>query len=168
MPKPIRLDLPYPSVDCICKDPKSAGIISSAYAGHHGELTAILQYIYHAFYFEKAGEDETAAVLDGIAIAEMHHFEILGAMLLRLGTDPVYTICPPFKCNFYNTSHIAYSKTRQKMLLDDLAGELYAVESYERMLSELTSEQVAAVIERIKMDEELHVKALKKELSRYC
>lgn len=167
MKKTIKLDLPYPSIEHLEEDYKSARIISSAYAGMHSELGAVLQYVYHAFYFEKAGDEQTADILDGIAIAEMRHLEILGATLLKLGADPVFTACPPFKNNFYNTSKIAYSKTRQKMLLDDLSGEIYASENYGKMLEELTNEQVAAIIARIKLDEELHIKVLKERLSCY-
>lgn len=168
MPKPIRVDLPYPQIKNFCPDPKSVRIISSAYAGAHGELTAILQYIYHAFHFANIGEEGTAGVLEGIAISEMQHFDMLGTMLLSLGADPVYTACPPYKSNFYNTSVISYSKTAQKMLMDDLSGEIYAAESYGRMLDRLTNEEVAAVIARIKLDEELHIKVLKCELARFC
>lgn len=168
MKKAIRLDLPYPSTDCLREDYKSARIISPAYAGLHGELGAILQYAYHALYFDRAGDEQTADILDGIAIAEMRHLEILGKTLLKLGADPVYTACPPFKSNFYNTSQIAYSKTKQKMLLDDLSGEIYASETYGKMLNELCNEQVAAIIARIKLDEDLHVKVLKERLSCYC
>lgn len=161
MPKPIELDLPYPSIDCVTEDLKSAAIIAPAYAGMHGELTAVLQYIYHTFYFEKDCEIKTAEVLEGIAVAEMHHMDMLGGLLLNLGVDPVYTVRPPYKCNFYNTSCISYSKTVQKMLMDDLSGEIYAVETYGKMLCDLRNEQVAAVIARIKLDEELHIKILR-------
>lgn len=168
MKKSVKLDLPYPSLDCICEDYKSVRIISPAYASAHGELAVILQYAYHALYFDESGDEETANLLDGIAITEMHHLEILGSTLLKLGADPVYTACPPFKNNFYNTSKIAYSKTKQKMLLDDLAGEIYASESYGKMLDELCNERVAAIIARIKLDEDLHIKVLKERLSCYC
>ena len=42
MPTEIRLSLPYPSIEGIGEDYRSAAIISPAYAGMHGELTAIL------------------------------------------------------------------------------------------------------------------------------
>ena len=39
MLKPIQLDLPYPSLDCITCDLKSAQIVFPAYASAHSELT---------------------------------------------------------------------------------------------------------------------------------
>lgn len=165
--KIIKVDLPYPSMENVTEDVKSARIIASAYAGSHGELSAILQYVYHAFYFEKNGDEDTAEILDRIAMAEMHHLEIIGKLLLKLGADPIYTACPPYKNSYYNTSQISYSKTRQKMLMDDLSGEIYAVESYKKMLDLLTNEDVSAIIQRIMLDEELHVKVLKTELEKF-
>ena len=168
MVRPIIVDLPYPSLECIEKDIESARIISSAYAGLHSELSAILQYIYHHYFFDECGDSETADVLIGISLAEMRHFEILGALLLRLGVDPVFTRNPPYKYDFYNTSCISYSKTAHKMLLDDISGEMVAIKTYEQMIDCLTNERVQAVIARIVLDEEIHVKMLKEQLKKYC
>lgn len=163
--KPIQLDLPYPPLDCIGCDLQSAKIIFPAYTSAHSELTAILQYIYHSFRFGCKCDRETADILVGIAIAEMHHFDILGEMLLRLGVDPVYTTgLPATPFNFYSTCAVSYSKSVRKMLMDDLSGEIYAAESYDKMLCKLCNEDVAAVIARIKMDEELHVQILKERM----
>ena len=46
------------------------------------------------------------------------------------------------------------------MLLDDISGEITAINSYKDMEKKLP-ENVAAIIARIRLDEELHVKALK-------
>ena len=164
--KPICLDLPYPPLDCIGCDLQSARIIFPAYATAHGELTEVLQYIYHSFRFGCLEDRQTAETLAGIAVAEMRHFDILGEMLLRLGVDPVYTTdLPGTPFNFYSASAVSYSKTPKKMLMDDLSGELCAVQTYGRMLSRLCNEDVAAVIARIKMDEELHVQVLKERMN---
>lgn len=155
-----KVDLPYPSLDSIEPDAISAKIISPAYSGQESELTAVMQYVYHHFYFEE-GWEEIANGLMKIAIAEMEHFEILGKLLLKLGVDPVYTWCPPLKWNFYNTGSVSYTKTPQKMLMDDITGELLAIKEYEKMISCLQNEEVSAVIARIILDEQLHVKILK-------
>ena len=166
MLKPIQLDLPYPSLDCITCDLKSAQIVFPAYASAHSELTAILQYIYHSFNFKGRCDNETADTLEGIALAEMHHLDILGSMLLKLGADPVYVSSyPPTGFNFYSSSAVSYSKSVRKMLMDDLSGELCAIEGYNKILCHLCNEEVAAVITRIKLDEELHVKILKERMN---
>lgn len=168
MVRPIIVDLPYPSLEGIEKDFASAKIIASAYAGLHSELSAILQYVYHHYFFDECGNSETADTLIGISIAEMRHLEVLGALLLKLGMDPIFTRNPPYRFDYYNTSCISYSKTTHKMLLDDISGEMVAIKGYEQMLDCLKNERVQAVISRIILDEELHVKALKEQLNKFC
>lgn len=157
----IEVNLPYPDLDCIEKDVKSAELLSNAYCGNYGELTAILQYNYHCYYFNEAGDTETAKLLRDISCAEMHHFEIIGKTLLKLGVDPVFTRFLPYRCNYYNTSYVSYSKSPYKMLLDDINGELKAIDDYGFVISKLCNEQVSSVISRIILDEELHIKVLK-------
>jgi bacterioferritin len=158
---PLVIDLPYPNFECIEQSVYNAMVITPAYAGLHGELSAILQYTYHFFYFEEYNYKDISEVLFRISLAEMEHLEILGKLLLKLGVDPVFSMCPPYQYNFYNTSKINYNKTPQKMLLDDISGELSAINEYENMMKRLKSEEVSAVISRIILDEQLHVKALK-------
>lgn len=161
MDRPITVELPYPKTDNITRDLEAARIIAPAYASAHSELTAILQYIYHHFNFDALGEDKIASTLIGISVAEMRHLDILGSLLLKLGADPVFTRMPPYKCDFFSACAVSYSKTPKKMLMDDISGELLAINDYNEMLKRLCNEDVAAVISRIILDEELHVKVLK-------
>ena len=96
MTKPISVALPYPSLDGIGEDKKSAALLGSAYAGRHGELKSILQYIYHYFFFKKLGDEKSAQTVLGIAVSEMRHLEILGELMLKLGADPVFYRPAPF------------------------------------------------------------------------
>ncbi len=169
--KSIAVDLPYPVPGNICKNLKVARALSVPYAGFHGELNAILQYVYHAFYFKTRGDGKTAQLLLGIAITEMEHLEMLGELILRLGGDPVYAAGTPFECTFYSASAVSYSKTPQKMLLDDISGELIASREYENLAKRICNEDIGALLTRIKMDEDLHALVLKdrlKELESSC
>lgn len=163
--KPLIADLPYPDTSVLTPDIYSGRLISFAYATQYGELSAVLQYTYHAVNFSLFSE-ETASLLQSISIAEMLHFKLLAKAMLHLGVNPVFTANPPQKSNFFNTSDIYYSTTREKMLLDDITGELNAIANYKKMISLLKNEQVAAIIERIVLDEELHVAALQQAIKR--
>ena len=164
MIKPISVALPYPPINGIGQDKKSAALLGSAYAGRHGELKAILQYIYHYFFYKKLGDEITAKTVLGIALAEMKHLEILGELMLELGADPVLYRMTPFGREEAITN-VSYSKTKEKMLMDDIAGELVAINEYNKIVEALNNERVEAVLKRIVIDEELHVKALKERLS---
>ncbi len=166
MVKPIALSLPYPSVENIEKNLKTASRISILYAGKHGELNATLQYVYQYFYFNEFKEKEIAQTLMGIAVSEMRHIEMLGELILALGQSPVYAECLPYRCNFYSSSSVSYSTNAEKMLMDDIAGEMLAVNDYDKAVNEILDQQVQAILLRIKLDEELHIKVLKDALSK--
>ena len=170
MVKRLAVNMPYPDTDGIKRDEKIARIISPAYASLSGELNAVMQYVYHYFNFKISDDADNADVMLGIALAEMNHLEKLGELLITLGVDPVYTAYPPYKTDFYSTRGISYSKTAVKMLLDDIAGELAAINEYQKILDKIpktdNGERVGAIIYRIIIDEELHVKILKDALKK--
>lgn len=161
---PLRVDLPYPSLDELQPDLAAARIVAPAYAGIYiSECNAVFQYSYHHLYFDNLKMPDYAYVLENISISEMIHFEILGKMLLKLGIDPIFSSNPPGR-NFYNTSRIAYSKTPSKMLIDDISAEIAAINDYQNMIKRLKNEQVSAVLQRIVLDEMLHLEEFKRLL----
>ncbi len=157
----LQVDLPYPFTQQFTQDPVAARLLAPAYASLHGELTALLSYIYHSFYFEKCNRAELAKTASSIAICEMQHFRLLGQAILALGTDPVFTQSFTFPQWNYRTAAISYSKNPQQILLDEIAGEMQAISTYEEMLCKLKNQQVSALISRILLDEQLHLSTLK-------
>ncbi len=158
--QPLTLNTPYPTTEGITTDYCALRIISPAYATNVGELNAVLQYVYHSFFFKKHSFDDIADTLVSIAVAEMKHLNILGGMMLSLGGAPVYSQYPPEGFNFYSAKYVAYSSNLKHMLEDDLLGEKRATRGYERMIAQLKNGQVKAVIERILQDEYLHIEKL--------
>ncbi len=158
--KPLVVDIPYPSLKNITEDKRSAYVISPAYSGLNGELNAILSYEYHSQFFNKLNMPEFKETVQRIAVAEMEHLEILGELLIKLGANPVYTLRAFDKYDFYNTSNVSESNVPEKMILDEIAAEINTVNDYCEM-EKVLPENVSAVIKRIKLDEELHIKALK-------
>ena len=164
--KPLICDLPYPSTDTLTKDIRSGNIISFAYATLKGEITATLQYVYHHFFFDLIDENDSE-ILMAIAKAEMMHIDILGKAMLRLGVNPRYVQCPNTN-NFFNTSTVSQATSVEKMLMDDIQGEMTAISDYQKMLFVLKNEQVAAIVQRIILDEQLHLEKLKEMLQKYA
>ena len=163
MDKPLILDLPYPTLDKITEDVRSAMIISPAYAGGHGELNAIMQYVYH-YVNSSCISLSFAKTLMQIAIAEMKHLTVLGEVLYRLGVNPVFTEYPFYKWNYYSTRSVSYSRSQSKIIMDNLTLEITSINEYKKIIKELKNERVSSVISRIILDEELHVKVLKEIL----
>ena len=165
---PLIVDLPYPSLNNVKKNLRFARLISPLYASAHGELNAILGYSYYATNFENYFSEETAKILKRIAVAEMEHLEILANLLTKLGQDPVYGYYSPLGFEYYQTSSLSYSKTPQKMLLDAISGEMIAINDYLETANKIEEENVSAILIRIRLDEELHVKILKELLEKQC
>ena len=104
-------------------------------------------------------------MLTGISLAEMKHLDILGRLILKLGYPPVFTTTVP-SARLYDTRAVVYGKDPQNMLISDINGELEAISLYEEIICRLTNERVVAVIRRIKLDEEFHVKLLRGQLEK--
>ncbi len=166
MTKPLIIDLPYPKSDDVEKNFLSAKVISPLYTSSHGEIQAILSYFYFSLYFDNFFDKEIGEVLKAISMAEMKHFNILGDLLLKLGNDPVFAHFTPLGFEYYSTSSINYPKTPQKMLLDAISSELVAINDYTKAIEKIDDESVSSILCRIRLDEELHVKALKELLSK--
>lgn len=164
MPKPLIAESPYPSLKGLQRDPVSVYVISAAYATSTGELNAILQYVYHSLSFVNREDAARAELLMSIAVAEMHHLELLGEALARMGAQPVFSAQPPAQFNFYSTKFVAYSRSLRNMLEDDIIGEKHAIYVYEKMLCRLKNDILKNLISRILEDERLHLKALKESL----
>lgn len=160
MPKPLTLSKPFPSVEGLLPDAYSLRIISPEYASPTGELNAILQYIYHSFYFKKCGYGDIAETLKSIAVAEMLHLDLLGQTILALGAAPTFCRYPYSGFDYYSTKYVAYSRSLKFMLEDDIIGEKHAIRDYEKMLKLLQNEVVKEIVSRILEDEVLHLETL--------
>lgn len=154
----------YPALDGIREDFATLRLISPAYAGRDGELTAVLQYVYQAILFKETGKDEFSEAVFHIAAAEMRHLEILGTMISKLGAPPVYTACPPYPVGYYSASCVNYSKQPRSMLSADVCAEENAISMYERILCRVKNPQVAEVISCLLEEEREHLKTFNRLL----
>lgn len=101
-----------------------------------------------------------------IALAEMSHIDLLGKSMLKLGVPPRYIQCPNTEV-FYNASQVSRATAPVKMIMDDIQGEMNAISEYQKMLFVLKNEDVSAIIQRITLDEQLHLETLKRLLAKY-
>ena len=81
-----------------------------------------------------------------------------------MGEDPVFSYIKPWGMNCEMLFDISYSKTAEKMLLDDIAFEMVSINEYEKMIDAVDDDIVKTVLKRLSLDEELHIKALKERL----
>lgn len=167
MPKPLTLPEPFPTTEGITNDAYSLRLISPAYASPTGELNAILQYIYHSFFFKRCGFEDVAEKLVSIAVAEMQHLDLLGQTILALGAPPVFCRYPSSGFDYYSTKYVAYSCSLKFMLEDDILGEKRAISDYDNMLKKLHNSRVKEIVSRIRADEILHLEMLQNILCNF-
>lgn len=166
MSKPIIADMPYPTTDDLTCDLCAAKQLSRAYSTSESEFTAVSQYMFQHFNFYSLCMPEYADEMEGIAIAEMRHLELLGRALIKMGVSPVFAANPPKLCNFFSTSSAQYNVSPQRMIMDDIAAEMAAIELYKDILAHLNNEQAGAIVQRIILDEELHLAKFNEMLQR--
>jgi len=146
-------ELPYPEI-ISSNNLHDAKLLMPDYSGQNGELTAILTYSYQSYISWQ--NDEFADILEKIATVEMHHHEMLGKTIFKLGGYPVMG-----GRNYWNGSYVNYTIEPKRFLENNIAAEETAILNYERTLLNLSEEQVKLLIERIILDEEIHIKVFR-------
>ncbi|HRR89672.1 MAG TPA: ferritin-like domain-containing protein, partial [Eubacteriales bacterium] len=85
---------------------------------------------------------------------EMEHHEQLGKTIFKLGGYPVLG-----GANYpWSGSFVNYAGDLRKILEINIRGEELAIYNYEKTILRLTNHQVIKLLERIILDEELHIK----------
>ena len=148
------------TVGNVGEDIRALRIVSPAYAGRDGELTAVLQYVYQSILLGECGCKELSCDLMHIAFDEMHHLQILGTLITKLGAPPVFTACPPYPVSYYSASCVCYVRAPREMIAADIRAEKSAIACYCRMLELLDNPAVRQVISAILCDERRHLKTL--------
>lgn len=156
----VTVDMPYPEPIIPYKNPNEAKKLMNDYGGRDSETTAILQYMYQSYILEDS-YPEISKKIEEIAIIEMHHHEMLGTTIARLGGYPVIG----GRNSFWNGSYVNYINDPVKLIEADIQGEELAIVNYEKTILLLQNESIKQMIERIILDEEQHIKVFNAILS---
>ena len=164
--KLFQVDLPYPKIRVEKENMRYANILLHNYSGMVSEFTAINQYIYHKFkLFEE--NPEVSEVIGKIAIVEMHHLETLGKLILLLGEDPRYWIKKKDKRYYWDGKFVDYGTTLKEYLDYDIQAETIAIRDYNKAKTEISDPYIIEIIDRIILDEELHLEIFKNLYDKY-
>lgn len=156
---------PYPEICVAGRNPFYARILLDDFAGPASELTAITQYLYHHWWAEMEGDEELAEILEGFALVEMDHFDMLARVILLLGGDPRLVSgdgVPWCSTNTY------YGEGVCDRLAANLAGERGAYETYLRHAEMIEDPFVSALLRRFAVDEQFHARLTTSVLQRRC
>lgn len=152
-----RVDLPYPSTDDILPNHRDLMLIFNNYAGLYSEFMAVTQYFYHHLYTN----DEISQTLMGIAISEMTHLDLFGEAIKKLGGDPKFIFTNNRNMNYWWGGNLVdYSKKITPILISDIELEEKAIIDYSKQSKLVSQESIRSLLDRIILDEQLHLKLL--------
>ena len=150
----VKVDIPYPEIKVKEKNIKLAKEILSSYAGSVSEDTAIHNYIFQYLILEN---DEIKNILKEIVIVEMHHLEILGELVKKLGLTPLYLSVSNDNTKWFSGEYVTYEKELKNILLDNIRNEELAIKNYEKIIIGTDDEYVKYILKRIILDEKMHI-----------
>ncbi|GAB6167668.1 manganese catalase family protein [Clostridium carnis] len=153
------VDLPYPKIEVEEKNINYANLIQLNYAGMVSEFSAIGQYIFHEMNLVNT-DPNASETIRGIAMVEMHHLQILGELIIALGGEPGFWINKKCKKLYWTPKFIEYGTTLNDILKEDIKGEEDAIAQYRKTANLIQDENIVAIINRIILDEEFHIKLL--------
>ena len=100
-----------------------------------------MTYIYQN-YITRLYNEDVADVLERIAITEMHHHDILGTTIARLGGNPVIGAD---NC-WWTGANVNYAVNLKEMLLDNIKAEQAAIQNYRRTIAKLTNQSIIETV----------------------
>lgn len=152
--------LPYPPIRVECKNPRYAACMLSNIGGRTSEMSAVAAYYYNNLQAQSCSA-EIAEAFYKINITEMHHLQMFGELACLLGADPRMWEMQNNHMMYWTPAYIAYPKDLKGLLLAALEGEEETIRKYAKQARSICDPYIVAVLERIILDEELHVEILK-------
>lgn len=157
-----KVDLPYPEVTERRVNKYEVSLLMPAYGGRNSETTAIMGYIYQS-YILAPEYPEIAHCLEEIGITEMKHHDLLGTAIVNMGGTPYIG----GNNGYWQGSYVNYIKVPHIIINNNIMGERNAIAHYREIIRKTHIDEIKEMIERIILDEEVHVSTLEKIKKEY-
>ena len=148
-----KKNIPYPKLMNIRQNMRFVNLIYNSFGGEEGELTATTQYIYE--HIELKRFENLSKILLSIAIEEMHHLDLLGDLIKRLGGKPYFI--NKNQCVWTSQNIKYHFNTVYEMLTFNIESEKKAIEGYRELIKFNQNKSIKNLIERIILDEQTHL-----------
>ncbi len=159
-----ELLVPYPLVRTEGKNLYYASLLTNDYAGIVSEMSAVTGYMFQHLSSTNAKISNT---LKCISIVEMRHLGIIGKLITAFGGNPRIAVQSGCKSTFWNAQYINYETNPRFFLKEDIANERAAIANYNIRINQLSDNYVKAVLERIILDEENHIRLFRALLDEF-
>ena len=158
---------PYPPLEVSGPQPHYARLLGISMASPKSEMTSICQYLYNSWTLpgDMGWTEELHDVMRRIAMVEMHHFDMLGALIVKLGGDPRY-LSVARRPMMWDGHMVTYNRTPAMAFKENILLEQSAIDTYRRQIAAINDPHITAVLRRIIADEEVHLTIFKVFLAR--
>lgn len=155
----IKLDIPYPEIMVEAPSIEYAKILMKSYAGSISEDTAVHLYMFEHLSLDKKYE-YYSKIFKQIAVVEMKHLDMLGKTIRLLGVEPVFASYNDNKnCLIpWKSIYVKYNFNIKDMIDENIKSEENAIKQYRETSKIIKDKYIVNLINRIIMDEELHLK----------
>ena len=150
----------YPEIKVEKQNINYAKLLLEDYTGSVSELTALTQYFNHEGVIFKQ-YPQVAQILSYIGFVETNHLQILAKLINLLGVNPKYRVIKDNNVRvWWSPIYVDYEKDIFKIIESNIEGEKAAIKQYKEHLQLINDDYIIAILTRIIMDEEEHVKIL--------
>lgn len=158
---------PYPNIEVSGENQDYAVYLLDDYASSLSELTAITSYVFLNLILDDKYQD-IKDTYRGISIVEMHHLNLLGELIKKLGVLPRYYAKEANKITMWNSNFVSADIDMKTTLLQSIKNEEAGIIQYQKHIELIDDENIKVILARIILDEEVHVSLLKELYNKYC
>lgn len=148
--------LPYPPVRISEKNVYYGRMMLDNIGGPNSEMSAVSLYLYNHFIGTEYGD--VASVFMKISVVEMRHLDLFGQLAFLLGENPRLWTYKGSRMNYWTPGYNNYPMELKPLLMNALNGEKNAIRKYEQQIQQIQDCHIVAILKRIILDEEIHVK----------
>lgn len=155
---------PYPPLRVERQNPGYAAEMLTNIGACSSEMSTISLYIYNSTILTDRSQ-ELAQIFHKIAMVEMHHLDIFSHLAHMLGADPRLWTCSGKRPCYWSPACNRYPMQTESLLKNALQGEQDTILKYRRQAKQICDAYVADLLNRIILDEQLHVQIFREILT---
>lgn len=147
---------PYPPIQVREQSRDTVQAMLQNIGSCHSEMTTIGSYVYCGTVLEECCP-KAAEYFRAIAKVEMRHLSVFSKLALLSGGDPRLWSLQNGRTAYWDPSCVPYTRDLPLLLRQAAQEESRTIEEYRRQAASLSDPCVQAVLNRVILDEELHV-----------
>lgn len=154
-----QADLPYPVVRITSVNEEYGQMILDNVGGMISEMSAVSSYMYNHTIAGEAFKELRDIFLQ-ISMVEMMHLDIFSTLSLQLGMDPRLWSCSHDHSEYWSPSYNNYPNQLNALLVNAITSEQKTIDKYSFQASVIKDPYIVEILNRIIVDEKLHVEIL--------